>query len=869
MMVTDPSWPAELQGHMFVGNVMTSRLNHDAIEWRGASSKGKELPDFLTADDPWFRPVDLQWGPDGALYIADFYNRIIGHYEVPLLHPGRDRERGRLWRVVYRGKGGSGVVSGALPGDPAGLVKELASTNPTRRSLALNELCDRLSGESVPLLKQALTQPVNGFQTTGALWALQRLNALEAEALLAGLKHADPLVRTHATRVADLRKEWTPALAEAVRAGLSDADAIVRRVTTEALGSHPVAENFRPLLDLVQRVPKEDDHLAYSARVALRDHLRVPSVAGKLSLDAAKPEELRALLDIMLGVQGEQTALLRLSLFERIEVPADQIAKQLPSMVKNLPAERLSSVVKLGRKHLANDIDAQAAVLKNLAEVYAQRGLSPDEAMRTWGGEVAMALLATKKDAGAWTASALDGSALSENPWTFQERACADGEKAQVMSSFPRGEKLTGVLRSAAFVAPEKLRFYLCGHDGVTNQPPAQKNFVRLRDEADGKVLRSAAPPRNDTAQRIEWDLKEFAGKRVYFEVTDGDTGDAYAWLAFGRFKPELPQLALVEPATIGKRQALGADLARSFGHKAATPRVIALFSDGTTDELARAATARALVALEPGKGVELVAKELGNSMCSMTLREKLAGFLGSANSDAAEQSLLAVLPAAPHKLQQAVAAALSTTKGGATRLLNALSEGKASATLLRDRALVDRLRAQHADAAARIASLTANLPPANAEADRLIAARRSSFDPAKADANRGATAFTQYCAVCHQIGQKGNLVGPQLDGIGARGLDRILEDVVDPNRNVDRAFRMSVVTLNDGGVVSGLFRREEGATLVFADLTGKEQSVPKASVKARTESETSLMPPTLIEAIPAKEFADLLAFLLAQKATH
>ena len=53
-----------------------------------------EQPDFIVSDDPWFRPVDIELGPDGALYIADFYNRIIGHYEVPLTHPGRDRERG-------------------------------------------------------------------------------------------------------------------------------------------------------------------------------------------------------------------------------------------------------------------------------------------------------------------------------------------------------------------------------------------------------------------------------------------------------------------------------------------------------------------------------------------------------------------------------------------------------------------------------------------------------------------------------------------------------------------------------------------------------------------------------------------------------
>src|SRR5207247_1528948 len=62
--------------------------------------------------------VFMVLGPDGAIYVADFYNRIIGHYEVPLSHPGRDRTRGRIWRIVYHhalsplGKGGS---DGGLP----------------------------------------------------------------------------------------------------------------------------------------------------------------------------------------------------------------------------------------------------------------------------------------------------------------------------------------------------------------------------------------------------------------------------------------------------------------------------------------------------------------------------------------------------------------------------------------------------------------------------------------------------------------------------------------------------------------------------------------------------------------------------------
>src|SRR6266850_1568106 len=97
------NFAVEFRSNVFVGNVMTCRVNRDRLEDHGSTRLAKEQPDFLSSDDPWFRPVDLQLGPDGAIYVADFYNRIIGHYEVPLDHPGRDRERGRIWRIVYTG----------------------------------------------------------------------------------------------------------------------------------------------------------------------------------------------------------------------------------------------------------------------------------------------------------------------------------------------------------------------------------------------------------------------------------------------------------------------------------------------------------------------------------------------------------------------------------------------------------------------------------------------------------------------------------------------------------------------------------------------------------------------------------------------
>src|ERR1051325_8924736 len=155
----DDLWPAEFRNNTFIFIVMTSRVNRDRLVFNVSVPSAHELDDFVKCDDPWFRPVDNQLGPDGAFYIADFYNRIIGHYEVPLTHPGRDRERGRIWRVVYRGADGSLKLHerklDLTQASAEELVHELADPNLTWRLLAMNQLCDRLGVAAVSALKNA------------------------------------------------------------------------------------------------------------------------------------------------------------------------------------------------------------------------------------------------------------------------------------------------------------------------------------------------------------------------------------------------------------------------------------------------------------------------------------------------------------------------------------------------------------------------------------------------------------------------------------------------------------------------------------------------------------------------------------------
>lgn len=117
--------------------------------------------------------------------------------------------------------------------------------------------------------------------------------------------------------------------------------------------------------------------------------------------------------------------------------------------------------------------------------------------------------------------------------WSAEAQPCADETTHPFISTRPR-EEATGSLRSREFVAPPRLSFWIAG---ASNQG---KNFIRLRDGETSRVLREEPTPRNDIAQKIEWDLSDLKSHRrsVFIEIVDGDTGSGWAWIAVGRFEP-------------------------------------------------------------------------------------------------------------------------------------------------------------------------------------------------------------------------------------------------------------------------------------------------------------------------------------------
>jgi len=273
-----------------------------------------------------------------------------------------------------------------------------------------------------------------------------------------------------------------------------------------------------------------------------------------------------------------------------------------------------------------------------------------------------------------------------------------------------------------------------------------------------------------------------------------------------------------------------------------------------------------ALTVMDPRANVATVAGVLGDASAPIQMREWAANLLGNIDRPEAKSALLSNLPVAPERLQSAIAAALVRRREGAEALLQSIATGKASGRLLQERSVTIILESSGLPGVAdRIASLLKGLAPADQKLNALFARRRDGFQRAKPDAAEGFKVFEKQCAICHQLGGKGAKVGPQLDGIGSRGVDRLLEDILDPNRNVDQTFRVTNLALRSGQIVSGLLLREEGEVLILADSQGKEVRVPKSTIEERMTAPLSPMPANLVDQIAEDDFYRLLAFLLSK----
>ena len=148
--------------------------------------------DFLTTEDRWFRPIAIAFGPDGALYVVDWYNRIISHNEVPRTHPDRDKARGRIWRIRHRDQPRVAPPDLTRLAAPD-LLAQLGQPNALVSRLAWLELTDRRATALAPdLARLAADRGTALDRRLAALWALEGLQAPSADLLAALAADAAP-----------------------------------------------------------------------------------------------------------------------------------------------------------------------------------------------------------------------------------------------------------------------------------------------------------------------------------------------------------------------------------------------------------------------------------------------------------------------------------------------------------------------------------------------------------------------------------------------------------------------------------------------------------------------------------------------------
>ncbi|MEM1442676.1 MAG: PVC-type heme-binding CxxCH protein, partial [Verrucomicrobiota bacterium] len=96
-----PEW---IQNHVLIAGYYANRVTAFPLVKEGAGYAKIEPVEILFSEHGSFRPVEIRIGPDGAIYVADWFNPIIGHYQASLRHPDRDEEHGRIWRITAKGR---------------------------------------------------------------------------------------------------------------------------------------------------------------------------------------------------------------------------------------------------------------------------------------------------------------------------------------------------------------------------------------------------------------------------------------------------------------------------------------------------------------------------------------------------------------------------------------------------------------------------------------------------------------------------------------------------------------------------------------------------------------------------------------------
>jgi glucose/arabinose dehydrogenase len=269
-LVNSRHFPDDTQGDYLLNNnigfqgILRYRVKDD-----GSGFAGTPVEPLLTSTDTNFRPVALQFGPDGALYVVDWFNPLVGHMQHSLRDPNRDHSRGRIWRITYpkRPLVEKPRIAGATVPELLDLLK---SYEDRARYRARRELRERPEQEVLSAVDKWVgglnkSDPEYWRQMLEALWLHQSLDDVDAPFLKQLLTCPEPRARAAATRVLCYWRDRISDALELLRAQVNDEHPRVRLEAIRALSffDHDQVTKAQEIA-LESLLHPQDDYLEYT-----------------------------------------------------------------------------------------------------------------------------------------------------------------------------------------------------------------------------------------------------------------------------------------------------------------------------------------------------------------------------------------------------------------------------------------------------------------------------------------------------------------------------------------------------------------------------------------------------------------------------
>ena len=901
-------WPKGYDGVMYIANPITSKVNAVRQHREGSGYRLEKLEDFVSCDDPFFRPIAMTMGPDGCLYVIDWYNKIISHNEVARNHPDRDKQSGRIWRIKPKG-----FVPPVVPDytklTSADLVARLGSKIVGDAHLAWQTLADRRPEEATTIALSALAGDASAAaaRRIQALWVLaehgQKVGPL-AERLL-----ADPNRNIRREAVNALRHlgAWSPHF-EALAALSADPDAEVRAAAIKALGEasvkHPAA------LGVMMRFagPSLDGPVA-------------PGRSGKpIKVGVAYERDFeRFLVRMYLERQPEAVAAFL----------ASQEAKSLPAEGRMFAALALDPKVgaplvaelvgQLNRAPGPDELFAVAKTLDQPASVSVLRKLLADAAIRNRVVEI---LLVTRTDLDpakvgpvvAEAAKALLAQGVAERALAaqliggFQLLALEDDLLALVGREESRRDALIS-LQQLRTTKPDAVA-------ALVGTSPAEVSNLALR-----ALVASRAPQASTLAMKL-YPTLSVNDRKVVLDGISGTKAGAKA-IAAGLADKSVAVADIETPVAEKLAIALGdsPELVIVSAQLGGVFRSV-LALDGSAAAVAKtgivlkgAFTVETWVRLDdkidnndsllgsPGVLDLNFAGGIFRAYMGGTIRDAVVSAkptsVGIWTHLALTRDTAGILrayqdgeltgtskSAQPHDLS-GLTIGWSSPAGGTQgafaeyRIWNVERKPAEVRTNMTRTFAGEKLpqslvfASASGDAAwgklgkgAKVVRTTDAPPLLNAEQFAAVEQKTARFMALSAkagDAAKGKT-LVALCQACHVINGQGGLIGPNLSGAGAMGMEAVIRNIIEPNAAIEAAYRIFQVKLKAGEVIEAFYVSEDATAYVIRQAGGADRRVPKAEVASAKYLRRSLMPEGLLDGFTDEQVTDLFATLKTLK---